>query len=654
MSINLEKTIHITPVPDGYSQEEIDEKLSEKLDVAPDGVNDLIGSDDKINPIYLSGGDSSDATSIYYDGNLVEDVALDGDTLIITNSQVGSVSSSNPDLIVEYTGAEGIQSDTYEFVATASTAQYSLDLSSNGTMGGSTKAAACSTNEGGHDAYMAFDNSSSTTWGPSNANPNEWVTLYDPAGIQIKTVSWLNGSYSEIFPITLIQGSNDNSEFTTIYTYNLGQDPVTDLEVNADTAYKYIRFYFPQPGNYGKFTLTSMVVDNISWSLGGNTVDLADYGITCSGEVSTGDTITLVLEDGNILSANIDVTQIENDIENLKIQTNTLLVEKQDVLTPNSPLTIETKAVSNLNGFDYTQDVTGIYTSDSSSISTYCQTSYDVTYAPMVKARVRNGGVYATNDEEFYSCGYIDIPFELNKTYSFPGMDAVFGKKDGDNFIPLFIITEASINGTYRVTTSDTYSYSSGGDWTNLNTIGSKFDGSGYDNTTYSDGLYRASQFIENTANYSITINNMFPGNGDGYGRVNYYTATGDFYSRIKEATTCRLIPTDVTNAGNPIRPINLIGKWDYTDSLGGLSLSALGTNEFDITGVETYNFLDLNIGTGLAIQNNKLVNTNPPIVITNSMDYGDISPDSSTLYIITDTGAIYLGSTLIAQKNAS
>lgn len=169
----------------------------------------------------------------------------------------------------------------------------------------------------------------------------------------------------------------------------------------------------------------------------------------------------------------------------------------------------------------------------------------------------------------------------------------------------MFIITEASTNGTYRVTTSDTYSYSSGGDWTRLNTTSYKFDGYGFYNTTYSDGLKRASQFIEDTENHQIAISNMFPGNSDGYGRVNYYTASGDFYSRIKEATICRLIPTGASSAGNPIYDINLIGKWDYVDSLGGLSLSALGTNEFDISGVETFNYLDLNIGAGLSKDGN-------------------------------------------------
>lgn len=265
--------------------------------------------------ISLTSGSSSGGTSIYDDGILKEDIAIDKKTLSITDSQIGKVSHSNTDSVVRYIGGTSLQNGTYEFVASASVSQYTLDLSSDGTMGGDSKAAACSTFESGHPAYYAFDNSSETTWGPSSGSPNEWVTLYDPDGIQIKTISWLNGSYSEIFPITLIQGSDDNVNFTTIYTYDLGQDPVTDLAVNANAAYKYIRFYFPQAGNYGKFTLTSMVVDSISWSLNGNEINLADYGIEYNGSVLNGETITLIVEDAGVLAVNTE--NIEDDINDL-------------------------------------------------------------------------------------------------------------------------------------------------------------------------------------------------------------------------------------------------------------------------------------------------------------------------------------------------
>ena len=568
MSINLKKTIHITPTPDGYSQEEINEKLSEKLDVAPDGVNDLIGSDDKINPIYLSGGGSSDATSIYYDGNLLEDVTLDEDTLIITNSQVGSVSSSNPDLIVEYIGAEGIQSDTYEFVATASTAQYSLDLSANGTMGGSTKAAACSTNEGGHDAYMAFDNSSSTTWGPSNANPNEWVTLYDPAGIQIKTVSWLNGSYSEIFPITLIQGSNDNSEFTTIYTYDLGQDPVTDLEVDADTAYKYIRFYFPQPGNYGKFTLTSMVVDTISWSLGGETVDLADYGITCSGEVSTGDTITLVLEDGSVLSANTDITQVEADIEDLNEAV--FPIEAHFNGTLEGSCTDNNGVLSNFSGSSYGKGSALIDVTDGSPWEWQIAftTGNDVTTRQNIQMTTTQSMLI-----EISQNGY--------------GNMMAWGSSNGASWDVLAWndLSGADANTYYKV----------------------KFT---YDG----NGSYQVLQWYDNQWNSKGSSSGKSP-----LGFTFYPCCTPSYFLGTIDANNTYFKIGDTVVWNGTETSINKNNTTFYTKSQTVSSSNAL---------------------TALL-----------PITST---DYGNITPDSTTLYIITDTGAIYLGSTLIAQKNAS
>ena len=238
---------------------------------------------------------SSGGTSIYSGGTLKTKIAIDEETLSVVQAKQGVVSSSNENLNITYSNIPTIQDGTYEFTASSAVIQYDLDLTSDGTPGGSNKAAACSTYESGHPAYYAFDNSSATTWGPSDGKPNEWVMLYDPNGIQIKTISWLNGSYSEIFPITLIQGSNDNINFTTIYTYDLGQDPVTDLAVNADITYKYIRFFFPQPGNYGKFTLTGMTVEGVTWSLDGNIVNLADYGITYIGNAVEEDVITLTI-----------------------------------------------------------------------------------------------------------------------------------------------------------------------------------------------------------------------------------------------------------------------------------------------------------------------------------------------------------------------
>ena len=119
------------------------------------------------------------------------------------------------------------------------------NLTSNGTMGGSSNACAASSYySSSYYPYYAFYSSTSNTWQSNSGNYPHWITYYTPTAVYIDKISILLSSYNQMF--YEIQGSNNNSTWTTLVDdlnkVNSSGSTI-EIPVNSANAYKYIRFY---------------------------------------------------------------------------------------------------------------------------------------------------------------------------------------------------------------------------------------------------------------------------------------------------------------------------------------------------------------------------------------------------------------------------
>lgn len=150
----------------------------------------------------------------------------------------------------------------------ASINDYALDLTANGTVGSTSKAARAESNESNHDAYMAFSGHNpsdgiSTLWGPSSRKANSWVELYVPEGIIPVSAAWTYGSTGEILPAVELLASNDGSSYTSLGSVTGVSTVTASMTFNTTDSYKYLRFKFKDAcvsSAWGKFGLTSLKV----------------------------------------------------------------------------------------------------------------------------------------------------------------------------------------------------------------------------------------------------------------------------------------------------------------------------------------------------------------------------------------------------------
>jgi len=110
--------------------------------------------------------------------------------------------------------------------------------------------------ENSYYPYYAFDGNSSTYWGPATAptvsNPC-YITRYLGQAYYISEVTISYRDANEIFTSGEILGSNDNSNWTSIATFNNNtNNPQTHI-CNSTTAYSYIKLQATSAsGGYGK------------------------------------------------------------------------------------------------------------------------------------------------------------------------------------------------------------------------------------------------------------------------------------------------------------------------------------------------------------------------------------------------------------------
>lgn len=181
--------------------------------------------------------------------------------------------------------------------------EFPLNLTTNGTLGGSTPACTGSSYENGHPYYYAFKGASSSTatqqlWGPSSGTENQYLILDCVTPISLQSFRWTNGGNNqERFPVIVFKGSNDNSDYTTLGTYNT-QNPTDDsVTIENYTPYRYYRFDFPEAASWGKIGFISMT--------GFNRYDVLNIG---DGLDITNNTLSVNVSEPTKLS------ELENDV----------------------------------------------------------------------------------------------------------------------------------------------------------------------------------------------------------------------------------------------------------------------------------------------------------------------------------------------------
>lgn len=305
-----------------------------------------------------------------------------------------------------------------------------------------------------------------------------------------------------------------------------------------------------------------------------------------------------------------------------KTETDTLLDEKQDVLTPNNPLTISTYTKFNLVGMSYTQDNLGIYTTDQSSAVNYVSTTAN----SLVFNKRESTDI---TSENMYSCGYVDIPIteseiaiSVNRDYSLaPAL--ILGKLDNNNtFIPIAwtygaVVTQPS---SLQVAMDEVVVASDGTYAPSVQRLSINKGSSVTGSEPFIIRINKGSQSVY----FEFLLGRVYPAQ-QCYGNLNITNT--DIVNRLNEITIARILPCQTygQTASNPIK-VSDIGKYDYTGSFSeSMTQSQLGTNLFDIEGFTKTTSLDLSIGIGLSVDaNGNLINTNPTPVDVSTKVTGD------------------------------
>lgn len=312
-----------------------------------------------------------------------------------------------------------------------------------------------------------------------------------------------------------------------------------------------------------------------------------------------------------------------------KTEVDGLLNGKQDVIVAEVPINL-VQTPNPLVNLQYTQDDTGLYSSVQDN------TQYIDFNTPLAYLRTYKPTATSMDTESFYNAGYIEIPYNDKKTYITTkrtpsrqgacGIPIVFGKYVNNEFIPVFFVGVADGGGNYSkyvVNTTDSVSYQQQGDYWYANQSlyrndirdNSFINGS---NFNYDVALSLSFDNSQNTA--LISLLNNYADNWE----VKYADVTISDSAQVealKSITTVRFCVGRYFGV-NSTYPITLdnIGVYNgyYTRSqLGNMrDIADYGTNEIDLS---VKNKLSLSIGSGLTIQNNNLVNTNPtaPSVMT-------------------------------------
>ena len=254
--------------------------------------------------------------------------------------------------------------------------------------------------------------------------------------------------------------------------------------------------------------------------------------------------------------ANADLTNYYT-----KSETNALLNEKENSLTPISPIIIEDVVDNPITGMEFSQDETELY-----------QDINDTVAGIHIEQFGNDNAIYYTVGTDVLTSSYIEMPFEIGqrvttgKSGGTIGGSPVFGKYVGNDFIPILLCStsnSAYINNGFFLTSTDVPIQDN-------NFVGQVVGGSGYSG---SEG--RAFAQITDDSYYYIVLTECICSDRFTGMEFEYYCTQGTTEaSRLEEITHCRIYPiVDAygyawagSSSSNPFT-YEYIGLYDATDT---------------------------------------------------------------------------------------
>ena len=379
---------------------------------------------------------------------------------------------------------------------------------------------------------------------------------------------------------------------------------------DGTTAYTQLEYFSAGGGGSTNIsaTLPLKIVDGvISLEVDGQTIQIVDGKLHANLDGLSNEVNSLSGEVNNLSGR---VTAAEADIAN-----------KQDELTPAAPITINKYVKSNLHGFSFTTDGTGVYATSGKSLSYSDFSSQAQGYM------IFQDNTLISSADESWAC-YIDVPISLGQVVKFPVPDA------STQYYPMCILGKTDATGHFTVIT---HGYALSQNKCNPTDDALAFDGSyvytknklGYGSTSSSTNIVNNQDpytgfvqlFEDEAGTFSIQIHKCYGASNNipNYCTYKYVTSNTSAITRFKEINTVRIVPCSSgtkngKTAGSAIS-VNSIGLYNCSTDLFSLNndMSQFNTgNLFDISGETAHNYLELSIGSGLAITDGKLVNTNP------------------------------------------
>ena len=134
------------------------------------------------------------------------------------------------------------------------------NLTSNGTLGGSSFAVMASSEMTGLQAYKAVDSSTASYWSPASGDNLPSYTIFNPNPIKITK---LDIRFSLIGRATLnsVYASDDNMNYTQIDFSSSGTSPI-DVTLFHYNFYKYYKFVFNRRNSSAVIYVTNIAFTN--------------------------------------------------------------------------------------------------------------------------------------------------------------------------------------------------------------------------------------------------------------------------------------------------------------------------------------------------------------------------------------------------------
>lgn len=387
---------------------------------------------------------------------------------------------------------------------------------------------------------------------------------------------------------------------------------------DGTTAYTQLE-YFSAGGGGGSTnisaTLPLKIVDGvISLEVDGQTIQIVDGKLHANLDELNNEVNSLT---GEVTDLSGRVTAAEADLAN-----------KQDKVTPVAPIAINKYVKSNLHGFSFTTDGTGVYATSGKSLS------YSDFSNQMQGYMIFRENSLISSADESWAC-YIDVPISLGQVVKFPVPDVDM------YYYPMCILGKTDATGHFTVIT---HGYALSSNQYNPTDDALVFDGpyvytknrssnrstSSHTNTVHNQDPYTGfvQLFEDEMGTFSIQIHQCHGANNGipNYSTYKYVISDVSAITRFKEINTVRIVPcysgTKNGKTADSAISVSSIGLYNCSTDLFSLNndMSQFDTgNLFDISGETAHNYLELNIGPGLAITDGKLTasSTAPTNMVT-------------------------------------